>query len=162
IYQNKSYSITSTTNGGTTHATTTVYVRNGDTLIATIDQPMVNGAATGTAATRYIHPDHLGSTNAVSDENGNVADTLEYYPYGETRLNQPAYPTNARRQYIGQFKDGNSLAYQNARYYEGSRGQFLSQDATFLAIGNPMTLRDLTNVSQSLVLTDPQSLNSYS
>jgi YD repeat-containing protein len=46
IYPNKFYSITSTTNGATTYATTTVYVWNGDTLIATIDQPMVNGAAT--------------------------------------------------------------------------------------------------------------------
>jgi hypothetical protein len=44
IYPSKFYSITSTTNGGTTYATTTVYVWNGDTLIATIDQPMVNGA----------------------------------------------------------------------------------------------------------------------
>jgi hypothetical protein len=43
IYPNKFYSITSTTNGETTYATTTVYVWNGDTLIATIDQFMVNG-----------------------------------------------------------------------------------------------------------------------
>ena len=150
IYPNKYYSITSTTNGGTTYATTTVYVWNGDTLIATIDQPMINGAATGTAATRYIHPDHLGSTNVVSDESGNVVDNLEYYPYGETRLNQPTYPTNAQRQYIAQFKDGNSLSYLNARYYSGTQGQFLSEDPLFLA--DP----------KSQDLTDPQSLNSYS
>jgi hypothetical protein len=84
-------------------------VWNSDTLIATIDKPMVNGAATRTTATRYIHPDHLGSTNVVTDESGNVADTLEYYPYGETRVSQPSYPTNEARQYIAQFKDGNSL-----------------------------------------------------
>jgi RHS repeat-associated protein len=150
IYPSKFYSITSTTNGGTTYATTTVYVWNGDTLIATIDQPMVNGAATGTAATRYIHPDHLGSTNVVTDESGNVVDTLEYYPYGETRINQPTYPTNEARQYIAQFKDGNSLSYLNARYLNSQQGQFLSEDPVFL--GDP---------SQQ-ALSDPQSLNAYS
>jgi RHS repeat-associated protein len=150
IYPHKYYSITSTTNGGTTYATTTVYVWNGDTLIATIDQPIVNGANSGSAVTRYIHPDHLGSTNVVSDESGNVADTLEYYPYGETRLNQPSYPTNAQRQYIAQFKDGNSLSYLNARYLNSQQGQFLSEDPVFL--GNPSQQN----------LQDPQSLNSYS
>jgi RHS repeat-associated protein len=150
IYPNKYYSITSTTNGATTYATTTVYVWNGDTLIDTIDQPMVNGAATGTPATRYIHPDHLGSTNIVTDESGNVVQDSEYYPYGETRLNQATYPTKESRQFIGQFKDGNSLAYLNARYLNSQQGQFLSEDPAFL--GDP---------SQQ-VLTDPQSLNSYS
>jgi YD repeat-containing protein len=142
IYPNKYYSITSTTNGGTTYATTTVYVWNGDTLIATIDQPIINGAATGTAATRYIHPDHLGSTNVVSDESGNVVDSLEYYPYGETRINEPTYPTNAQRQYIAQFKDGNSLSYLNARYLNSQQGQFLSEDPVFLGVPSEQNLGD--------------------
>jgi RHS repeat-associated protein len=162
IYPNKFYSITSTTNGGTTYATTTVYVWNGDTLIATIDQPMVNGAATGTAATRYIHPDHLGSTNIVSDETGNIVDDVEYYPYGETRLNQPTYPTNAQRQYIAQFKDGNSLNYLNARYYDSSRGQFESEDPVFLALGDGSAVKRVAQQSQEVALANPQTLNSYS
>ena len=33
---------------------------------------LYNGAATGSPITRYIHPDHLGSTNAVTDQNGNL------------------------------------------------------------------------------------------
>src|SRR5262245_39598671 len=119
-------------------------------LIATIDQPMVNGAATGTAATRYIHPNHLGSTNVVSDESRHVADTLEYYPYGDERLNQPSYPTNEQRQYIRQFKDGHSLSYLNARYLNSQQGQFLSEDPVFLGDPAQQDLRD------------PQSLNSYS
>jgi hypothetical protein len=63
----------------------------------------------------------------VSDENGNIVDSVEYYPYGETRINQPTYPTNEQRQYIGQFKDGNNLSYLNARYLDNNRGQFLSE-----------------------------------
>ena len=69
-----------------TYATSTNYIWNGDTLLATIDQKLFNGTATGTPITRYIHPDHLGSTNAVTDQNGNLVQLLDYYPYGATRV----------------------------------------------------------------------------
>jgi RHS repeat-associated protein len=146
IYPNKFYSVTSTTNGATTYATTTVYVWNGDTLIATIDQALINGTATGTAAIRYIHPDHLGSTNIVTDENGSIVQDAEYYPYGETRLNQTTYPTNEARRFIGQFSDGNSLQYLNARYLNSQQGQFLGEDPVFL--GNPS--QQTTNNTRNL------------
>src|SRR5450631_2277378 len=70
VYPNKYFSVTSSVSGATTTATTTVYVWNGDTLIATIDQVTVNGSNIGSSSTRYIHPDNLGSTNIVSDESG--------------------------------------------------------------------------------------------
>jgi len=44
-YPSKWYSITSTLSGATTTATTTEYIYAGDTLLATIDQPLVNGTA---------------------------------------------------------------------------------------------------------------------
>ena len=58
-YPSKYYSFTATKTGANTYATSTSYIWNGDTLLATIDQPMINGAATGSPITRYIHPDHL-------------------------------------------------------------------------------------------------------
>jgi uncharacterized protein RhaS with RHS repeats len=70
FYPSKFYSFSSMLSGGTTYATSTNYIWNGDTLLATIDQKLVNGTATGTAIARYIHPDHLGSTNAVTDRWG--------------------------------------------------------------------------------------------
>jgi uncharacterized protein RhaS with RHS repeats len=97
--------------------------------VATIDQETASGNATGTAKTRYIHPDHLGSTNVVTDESGTVAQTLDYYPYGATRISTGQ--NAARRQYIGQFADQSTLDYLNARYYDSSRGQFLTQDRLF-------------------------------
>ena len=107
-----------------------------------------NGAATGSPITRYIHPDHLGSTNVVTDASGTVAQLLDYYPYGATRISSNTYPTNEKRQYIGQFSDAQTnLSYLNARYYDSARGQFISQDPVFWAKQN---------------LTDPQSLNAYS
>ena len=70
IYPFKRYSVASSTGSGAKYATTTEYVFNGDSLVATIDQQLAGGAATGSPQTRYIHPDHLGSTNVVTDENG--------------------------------------------------------------------------------------------
>jgi RHS repeat-associated protein len=136
-YPNKYYSFASTKIGANTYATSTNYVWNGDTLLATIDQPMINGTATGTAITRYIHPDHLGSTNVVTDQSGNLVQLMDYYPYGATRIATSTYPTNEKRRYIGQFSDAQtSLNYLNARYYDGNRGQFLSEDPNFITIAS--------------------------
>jgi RHS repeat-associated protein len=135
IYPNKYYSITSTTNGTTTYATTTVYVYNGDQLIAQLDQTYTNGATTSVQKLRYIHPDHLGSTNLATDDVGNVVQTLEYYPYGEIRLNQRSGMYNEQHKYIGQYSDATGLDYLNARYLNSQQGQFLSEDPMFL--GDP-------------------------
>src|SRR5262249_50684549 len=120
----------------------------GGILLATVDQQFKNGIATGTAKTRYIHPDHLGSTNVVTDEGDNLVQTLDTYPYGTSRINVST-STNIKRKYIGQFSDDQTgLDYLNARYYDAGRGQFVSQDPVFL--------------SSRQNLFNPQSLNSYS
>jgi RHS repeat-associated protein len=136
-------------------------VFNGDVLLATVDQQTASGIATGTAKTRYVHPDHLGSTNVVTDENDNVVQTLDYYPYGNTRISV-ATSTNEKRKFIGQFADDSTLSYLQARYYDSLRGQFLSEDPTFLALGNDGQLRQLSQQSQQKFLAEPQQLNSYS
>jgi RHS repeat-associated protein len=66
----------------------------------------------------------------------NVAQWFDYAPYGSVLATTNTGATVAARGYIGQFSDQSGLSYLNARYYEGSRGQFLSEDPTFL--GNPL------------------------
>jgi RHS repeat-associated protein len=148
LYPFKWYSVASSTGTAAKFATTTDYVFNGDSLVATVDQQTASGNATGTAKTRYIHPDHLGSTNVVTDENDNISQTLDYFPYGGLRVSVSS-STNEQRQFIGQFADQSNLDYLQARYYDQSRGQFLTQDPLFS--GNPKD-QDLAN---------PQSLNTY-
>src|SRR5262245_61755755 len=146
---------------GAKFATTTSYVFNGDTLLATVDQQTASGVATGTAKTRYVHPDHLGLTNVVTDESGYLVQTLDYYPYGGTRVSV-ATSTNEARKFIGQFADISGLDYLNARYYAPDRGQFISQDPSFLSVGDPTKVKQVTGQDQSTFLTDPQLANSYS
>src|SRR6516165_389415 len=129
IYPFKWVSVASSTGSGAQFATTTDYVFNGDSLVATIDQETASGNATGTPATHYIHPDHLGSTNVVTNASGTVEQTLDYFPYGATRISAGQNATS--RQYIGQFADQSTLDYLNARYYDSSRGQFLTEDPSF-------------------------------
>src|SRR5215470_17002912 len=135
LYPFKWYSVASSTGAGAKYATTTEYVFNGDSLVSTVDQQTASGAATGTARTRYIHPDHLGSTNVVTNASGTVVQTLDYYPYGATRISTNIGGADSARKYIGQFTDQSGLDYLNARYVDSNRGQFLSQDPTFLALG---------------------------
>jgi RHS repeat-associated protein len=161
FYPFKWYSVASSTGSGAKYATTTDYVFNTDTLLATADQQTASGVATGTAKTRYVHPDHLGSTNVVTDENGGLVQTLDYYPYGATRISV-ATSTNEKRKFIDQFTDDSGLSYLNARYYNQTQGQFITQDPTFSAVGNPNQLRQLSQQSQQKFLSDPQQMNSYS
>jgi RHS repeat-associated protein len=160
LYPFKWYSVASSTGSGAKFATSTDYVFNGDSLVATIDQQTASGNATGTAKTRYIHPDHLGSTNVVTDENDNVVQTLDYYPYGATRISSGT-STNERRKFIGQFTDDSALSYFNARYYNPTQGQFLTEDPVFLALGSP-SAEQLSQHNSQTILSDPQKLNSYS
>jgi RHS repeat-associated protein len=161
LYPFKWYSVASSTGTGAKYATTTDYVFNSDTLLATVDQQTASGVATGTAKTRYVHPDHLGSTNVVTDENDNVVQTLDYYPYGATRISV-ATSTNEKRKYIGQFSDDSGLSYLNARYMDPSRGQFPSEEPIFLNLGDPNQVKQLAQQEQQTYLSDPQALNSYS
>ena len=103
------------------------------------------------SSTRYFLPDHLNSTNVVTDASGTPIQTLDYYPYGSTRINQTTNNFNEQKQFIARYSDPETnLSYLQARYYDGSKGEFLSEDPVFW--GDPAQQN----------LSNPQSLNSYS
>ncbi len=52
-------------------------------------------------------------------------------------------------------------ALLQARYYDGSKGKFLSEDPSYLAVGNPNQVKQVTGQDQSAFLADPQQSNSY-
>ena len=107
------------------------------------------------ASTTYIHSDHLGSTRLVTDENGSVIQSLDYAPFGLETENISSSTRKNLRNYIGQLFDPESrLSYLSARYYDGGRGQFLSQDPVFWEVGQ--------TEDGKAVLQNPQAQNSYS
>jgi RHS repeat-associated protein len=48
------------------------------------------------------------------------------------------------------------------RYYDASKGAFLSEDPVFLAVGNPAQVQQISGQDQTTFLSDPQQTNSYS
>jgi hypothetical protein len=49
-----------------------------------------------------------------------------------------------------------------SRYYNPAQGQFLSEDPTSIAVGDPAQIAALTGENTQRYLSDPQQLNSYS
>ena len=86
----------------TTTGTSTACIWHGDVLVATIEQVLINGVASGTPTTYFYHPDHLGSTNAITNSAGTVKQALDYYPYGAQRINTGSDASD--RRFIGQTK----------------------------------------------------------
>lgn len=113
-------------------------------LIATItsDETLSN--------TNFIHTDHLGSIQSVSDEEGNLVELSSYYPFGAERINATTGIKPEQRKFTGHEYDVDSdLTYANARYYNQDSGQFLSQD-------------QIAQVAPTTLLSDPQQQNTYS
>ena len=132
------------------NGTPKLYLSLGDMTVATVEG----------ATTTYLHTDHLGGTTLTTDSAGAITQTLDYMSYGETRLD---IGTNDEdMQYTGYKKDATTgLNYASARYYEPSRGAFISQDPVALALGDAGRLQANHGVSQSALLRDPQLLNAY-
>ena len=137
-------------------------------------KPATTSAALGTTTTtRYVAVDNLGGSNVVTDQTGNVVEMLDYYPYGATRINTKSGSYDSQRKWIGQISDSSGLNYLNARYENPQRGQFLSEDPIVNSLGTPDlqqlipayiidTNGNVQSVSQNILLSNPQMLNSYS
>jgi RHS repeat-associated protein len=76
----------------------------------------------------FYHPDHLGSSNLVTDETGSVVEGTEFYPFGRPRYEEKAGFDSAYK-YTGKELDRESdLMYYEARYYDAAIGRFTSVD----------------------------------
>ncbi|WP_179293933.1 LamG-like jellyroll fold domain-containing protein [Candidatus Methanoperedens nitratireducens] len=127
------------------------------------DQLVATVKGTGAAAQIYfVHADHLTGSNVVTNGPGTVEELMDYYPYGDIRLDEKASTFSEQRKYAGHEYDADTgLSYMNARYYEASTGRFISQDPAYLAVGDSVKLKELTKLESQQLLSDPQLLNSY-
>lgn len=83
----------------------------------------------------------------VSGTHSSRAQRFDFAPYGSVIASTNTGTTTDARQYIGQFSDTSGLSYLNARYYNSTQSQFLTEDPVFWGQQN---------------LQDPQSFNTYS
>ena len=131
------------------------------------------GAASVQSGTRYLTPDHLGSTRVVTDGSGDVLTRHDYLPFGEeikpahgnrtavtgytaTRLDGPS------QKFTGKERDGESgLDYFGARYFGGGGGRFTSVDALLSSgdVGQPQSWNRYSYVfNNPLRFIDPSGL----
>lgn len=87
---------------------------------------------TGTSRERlyWVHSNHLGAPEAVTDENAQVVWRARYTPFGEVRT-QDRIESGLRLdlRLPGQIFDAETgLHYNRARYYDPQAGQYLSPD----------------------------------
>jgi RHS repeat-associated protein len=104
----------------------------------------------------FVHTDHLSGSNIVSNEVGEIIENMDYYPFGEIRIDDKITSFNEQNKFTGHDYDAlNGYSYMKARYQDGKTGKFINQDPMFLNIGS------LNEKAQKGLLTDPQQLNSY-
>jgi RHS repeat-associated protein len=101
----------------------------------------------------FYHPDHLGSTSYVTDADGNIAQHVEYIPYGEVFVEERnnSFSTN----YLFNAKELDNetgLYYYGARYLDPTGAMWLSVDPMWekyagmspynYCMGNPVKMVD--------------------
>jgi len=149
VYPNRYYSVEGDT--------TTKHIFANGQLIATIEG---NGQAT---STYYVHTDHLTGSNVISNSEGVLVQVVDYYPYGDLRINEKYGSFDEQRKFTGHmYDDDTDLTYMGARYYPGATGRFLSVDPLYRDIGlNRKVFKQKYNKDLYAILSNPQELNSY-
>jgi len=110
-------------------------------------------------ATSYYHTDHLGSSNVITDENGDLQSHFEYLPYGKTSRDERPINSDSRTndyRFTGKELDTSGLYYYGARYYDPEIGRFITADSIVQNPLDPQTLNRYTYCRNNpLIYTDP-------
>ncbi len=118
---------------------------------------IIYDSTTGETKTVYITPDHLNSASIITDEQGQVEELHDYYPFGDQNYQQQASDSVVNNLYTGKELDSeSSLYYYGARYYDSAVGKFISIDPY------NQRLPQLDDQKLKMFLTNPQQLNFYS
>ena len=92
----------------------------------------------------FHHEDHLNGGNVDTDSLGAIISLIDYYPFGDTRVEENSGDYENDYKFTGKEKDEDTgLYYYEARYYDSAIGRFTAVDPW------------------SGELTDPQTLNKY-
>ena len=152
--------------GGSSGVTTTYVYNVLGQLVAEF-----GGTAPARPGTRYLTPDHLGSTRVVTGDDQSVLSRHDYLPFGEEigaalgNRNQASgisgytasLADGPAQKFTGKERDNESgLDYFQARYYSGAQGRFTSTDPLVL----PRIRLEDENRFGALI-NNPQNWNKY-
>ena len=137
------------------------YIRAGGEVFAVYITDITGGVTL--ESTRYLHRDHLGSVQTITNEAGAVVEVLAFDPWGLRRNAQdwsPAASTIASildRGFTGhEHLDEMGLIHMNGRVYDPVIGRFLSADPFVQVPEFSQSLNRYSYVlNNPLALTDP-------
>ena len=103
----------------------------------------------------FYHLDHLGSSNVITNQAGNLISNCEYLPYGEfstkTGANVTYYYFTGK-----ELDDETGLMFYGARYYDPQIGRFITPDTIVQAPYDPQSLNRYSYCRNNPInLTDP-------
>jgi RHS repeat-associated protein len=135
------------------------YLYAGNRLVAIYTQA---SGALGSSNTRYIHTDHLGSVDTITDESGNVVQHLSYDAHGKRRNSNWTDATTTitsptTRGFTEQEHDDDvKLINMNAREYDYVLGRFITPDTIVAGALNSQVYNRYSYVNNNpLSYTDP-------
>ena len=114
--------------------------------------------SSGPTDTRYLHRDHIGSIDVITDENQTIVEQLSFGAFGERRQSTWAdaisqITSTVTRGFTGHEQlDSVGLIHMNGRVYDPTLGRFLSADPF---VQQPKNLQSLNRYSY--VLNNPLS-----
>ncbi len=77
----------------------------------------------------YYHSDHLGSSEIMTDREGDLVQHYGYYPFGDERYSDNGDAFSVSNRYTSQILDEDTgLYYYGARYYDAELGRFIQAD----------------------------------
>jgi len=115
--------------------------------------------------TFWYHSDHLGSSTYLTDERGEVFEHREYFPYGDTWIEEGPRKPVSEYGFTAKPQDPETgLIYFGARYYDARQARWLSPDPAMLELKDPSPTR--LNIFQyalwnPLRLVDPDGRQEY-
>ena len=97
--------------------------------LATVETSTVIASGAKQSKTYFSHTDHLGGGNILTDINAEQVQTLDYYPFGEVRVDEQYQDFDETKKFTGhELDDSTGLIYAQARYYDPEIGRFISED----------------------------------
>jgi RHS repeat-associated protein len=105
--------------------------------------------------TSYFHKDHLGSTAAITDQNGNKVEGTTYEPFGSTRAHEGT--DISAYKFTDQELDNETGLYNyDARLYDPVLGMFVTSDSIVQDMFDPQYLNRYSYCRNNpLIYTDP-------
>ena len=123
-----------------------------------------------TDKTRYLHTDHLGSTDVITDENKQIVERQSFSPFGSRRNTDWSSPTSVlagietHHGFTGHEQlDDVGIIHMNGRLYDPKLGRFLSPDIQVQYPDQTQSFNRYTYVNNNpLSFTDPSGYGFFS